>query len=101
METTEEIYYKLKAECDTPVACIMYVTLDDGAYNFNAMNISFREDDLYIGRMADIAALDNFHCFMNSEKGRKFYDEKYDAIKNAWTGMSMQLAGFGDKICKN
>jgi len=95
------IYYKIKAESELPVAMLTYIIFDGKTYSFKTLCVNFREDDVSLKNMYKAAGEENFYAFANSEKGEEFIEENKEALAQAFTGMVLQNAGYGTRVCKN
>lgn len=101
METVKDIYYKIKLNCELPVAMLSYIIFDGKIYNFNSLCVSFREDNAGIKSMEKVASEDYFYAFVNSEKGKDFVKKNKQQITKVYSNMVLQNAGYGFKVCKN
>ena len=101
-ETIEQIYYKIKNESELSAAMLMYITFNNNTYNGgNSICVDFKNDKESIGILKKIQSKKDFYAFWNSKKGKKFYKDNEKPIKEIYTNMILQNAGYGYKLCKN
>ena len=77
-------YFKIKSECELPVAQLGYVYKDfDGVIQIGrTLFVDFKEDEININKMEDISEKIGFMFFVNSDEGKKWFKENPITITN-------------------
>ena len=73
----EELYYKIKAECELPVAMIGYTYKDfDNVIQIGStIWVIFSEDEKNIEKMLELTTRPGFMFFNQSEEGLKWFKD--------------------------
>lgn len=88
--TTREVYYKVYASSEMPVAIFYYVFKDknDTIQLFGSRNISFRDDhENNIKQLEKVEKTDGFMFWNQSTEGEKFFNSNAMVIGKALANM--------------
>ena len=70
-------YFKIKSECELPVAQLGYVykDFDDVIQMGRTLFVDFKEDEINIKQMEDISKKTGFMFFVNSNEGERWFKD--------------------------